>query len=252
MDKHIEFIDPADRASASLFVRVEHLARYQYAAEFIRKRRLKRVLDAACGNGYGCRAMAAQAVSVTGLDCNAELMEQCLRLNKLQSPQNLDYRLADLNAGLPQFAGASFDCAVCFETLEHIEQEENLLLEFNRVLRRGGWLLLSVPKAGYEPVGAGGKPLNPHHLRLYEAAELSGKLNRCGFAVERALSQPYTNVSRANMESFRRDRRLSCEEIDSYFVETPQSLEFFAKVWGWPTDESESKSNVLFFICRKT
>jgi 2-polyprenyl-3-methyl-5-hydroxy-6-metoxy-1,4-benzoquinol methylase len=252
MEKDIEFIDPTDQRSANLFVRVEHLARYLYASEFVRKRRLKRVLDAACGNGYGSRILAVQAAFVEGADRSEAYIAQGQSLNKSLSIHNLVYHTADLNAGLPMLTEGSFDCATCFETLEHIENEENLLSDLKRVLRRGSWLLLSVPKAGYEPVGDDGLPVNRYHFRLYEEPELTAKLNRWGFAVEQVLGQPYTNVSRANMESFRRDKGITYEDISSYFVETLQSMEFFAKVWGWPTKEAPDRSNVLFLICRRT
>lgn len=251
MDKYSEFISPYDRDCANLFVRVEHLARYLYAAEFIRKRRLKHVLDCACGDGYGSRVMAAQAEAVTGVDINEELINLGRAEDAAAGIQNIRYVTANLNDSLGIFEDNSFDCITCFETLEHIEQEEMLLTEFARVLRRGRWLLLSVPKAGYEPTGEDGTPENPWHLRLYTVESLQKLLGKCGFIVEQALSQPYTNMSRANMESFRRNKCISSEVISSYFNETPESLEFFARIWGWPVDESQDKSNVIFMVCRR-
>jgi ubiquinone/menaquinone biosynthesis C-methylase UbiE len=251
VDQYDEFIDPYRRASANLFIRVEHLARYLYAADITRKRRLKRVLDCACGNGYGCRVLATQTASVTGVDKNNALIAQGTQLIPSQPNTNIVYHTVDLNDGLGLFDSSAFDCITCFETLEHVDKDEALLNEFQRVLRRGGALLLSVPKAGYEPVGVDGKPTSPYHLRLYDVGGLNLLLQNHGFAVERSLSQPYTNVSRANMESFRRDKGILQEEIDSYFVETPESLEFFARIWGWPVADAAEKSNVIFLVCRR-
>lgn len=51
---------------------------------------------------------------------------------------------ADLDRELP-FADVSFDYAVCVEGLEHIENPANAIREFNRILKPGGTLIVSVP-----------------------------------------------------------------------------------------------------------
>ena len=251
MGGYWEFIDPFDDKTGNIFVRVEHLARYLYAAQFIRKRKLHRALDCACGNGYGCRALSAEAQAVVGVDANRELLAQGAAAIVGHRINNVELHQADVNHGLPMFADGTFDIVTCFETLEHIEREEQLLTELHRALRRGGWLLLSVPKAGYEPADTEGRPENPYHLRLYEANGLKALLEQHGFAVEKILGQPYTNISRANMESWRRDSGVTAEEFGSYFLETPQSMECFCKLWGWPTEEGAQHSNVLLAVCRR-
>lgn len=251
MMKYLESIDPFDRNSANLFVRVEHLARYHYASEFIRKRKLKRVLDCACGSGYGSMAMAAHVQSVDAADGNNALLEQGKEACKSVGIQNVCFHQAELNGGLPFLDSNSYDCITCFETLEHIEQEERLLLEFARVLRKGRWLLLSVPKEGYEPVDVDGRPENPWHLRLYSMQGLHALVERCGFVVEQSLGQPYTNMMRAQTESWRRDTGTPQCRIDDWFVETSESLRFFSRLWGWPEAEQAEKSNVCFLICRR-
>lgn len=251
MEKYLEFIDPHDQSSGNIFIRAEHLARYLFAAEYTGRRRLKRVLDAACGNGYGSRILARRAESVEGVDRNSGLVEQGgLRIAE-EATEGIRLHAADLNAGLSLFKEEKFDCIVCFETLEHVERDMELLGEFRRVLRRDGALLLSVPKEGYEPADAGGRPENPYHLRLYGAEGLAAQLEGCGFRVERILGQPYSNIARVRMEDYRRDAGASYDQIAGYFVETAESLEFYAKVWGWPVEEYPEKSNTLIAICKR-
>jgi SAM-dependent methyltransferase len=240
MEKYPESVDPYDPASAGLFVRVEHLARYLYAADYIRRHRLRTALDCACGDGYGCRVLAGQAEAVAGVDRNA-----------VQAAGGIAYYAADLNQGLPMFRDAAFQCVTCFETLEHVENDAGMLEEFRRVLARGGRLLLSVPKAGYEPVDAGGKPENPHHLRLYAPDELKRMLEARGFAVEKELGQPWANAARVRAENYLRDTGKTQADIARHFAGTPESLEFFARVWAWPEAELPDKSNTMIFICRK-
>lgn len=118
-------------------IRYEHVHRYVFARELLGGRR---VLDAACGEGYGSALLAQNATHVTGVDVSGEAVEHASQ--RYHAP-NLEYRQADCLA-LP-FTDGEFDCVVSFETLEHLENHEGLLAEFRRVLRPNGFLLISTP-----------------------------------------------------------------------------------------------------------
>lgn len=251
MRHDVNFIDPYDVDEANLFIRVEHLARYLYAAQFARKRKVCRVLDCACGNGYGCAVLARAAAVVQGVDIDEELIDTYIPQPPAAQGGSVTLRRVDLDSEPLPYEEDAFDLATCFETLEHVQFDGELLGELHRVLRRGGWLLLSVPKAGYEPVDAQGKPRNRCHWRLYEEDKLRSLLAEHGFVVERALGQPWTNLSRANMESHRRDSGITPAQFESWFSQDPQALECYCKLWGWPTDESPQHSNILIMVCRR-
>ncbi|MDX6612538.1 MAG: hypothetical protein QOD75_1724 [Blastocatellia bacterium] len=57
---------------------------------------------------------------------------------------NVEIQQGDLNATLP-YDEASFDYITCIEGLEHIENPQQAVREFARVLRPGGHLITSVP-----------------------------------------------------------------------------------------------------------
>jgi SAM-dependent methyltransferase len=123
-------------------IRYEHLHRYAFASAFVGGRR---VLDAACGEGYGAALLATTAASVTGVDLSAAAIEHA---RGRYGRDGLEFQAADCTA-LP-FADDAFDCVVSFETLEHLERQDDLLAEFRRVLAPGGFLLISTPdKAVY-------------------------------------------------------------------------------------------------------
>jgi GT2 family glycosyltransferase/ubiquinone/menaquinone biosynthesis C-methylase UbiE len=124
-------------------IRQEHLHRYAMALAHVPGRR---VLDIACGEGYGSALMARAAEQVIGVDISeaviAHAREAYAHIPRLQF-------LAGSAAQLP-LADASVDMVVSFETIEHHDQHEEMMLEFVRVLRPGGLLLLSSPnKAVY-------------------------------------------------------------------------------------------------------
>jgi SAM-dependent methyltransferase len=124
-------------------IRYEHYHRYAFAGLLTRG---TRVLDAACGEGYGAALLAAGARSVTGVDVSADTVRHAVaRYGHLP---NLEFEIADCTR-LP-FADGSFDRVVSFETLEHLEAQDALLAEFRRVLEPGGFAVLSSPdKAVY-------------------------------------------------------------------------------------------------------
>ena len=123
-------------------IRYEHLHRYAWASRLVRG---LRVLDAACGEGYGSAVLARTAASVAAVDVSADAIGHA---RERYRADGLEFHVADC-LDLP-FGDDEFDCVVSFETLEHLEEQERLLLEFRRVLKPNGFLLLSSPdKAVY-------------------------------------------------------------------------------------------------------
>lgn len=147
-------------------IKYEHLHRYAFARELVAG---KRVLDAACGEGYGAALLAESALQVTGVDRSAEAIAHA---GGRYPAANLDFQAADC-LDLP-FADDHFDCVVSFETLEHLAEHERLLAEFRRVIRPDGFLLLSSPdKAVYSDVL---QNRNEFHLRELYRGELEALL----------------------------------------------------------------------------
>lgn len=147
-------------------IRYEHVHRYAFAQALVEG---KDVLDAACGEGYGTAMLAARAAAVTGVDLSAEAVAHA---RSRYRADGLSFEQADC-LDLP-FADDSFDCVVSFETLEHLEDQEGLLREFRRVLRPGGWLLISSPdKAVYTDRQ---QNRNPFHVRELYRPELEALL----------------------------------------------------------------------------
>jgi SAM-dependent methyltransferase len=117
---------------------LEHWHRYVFAARWAAG---KRVLDVACGEGYGSAVLARNATRVTGVDLSEGAIAHA-RSAYADRP-NLDFVAASCTA-LP-LPAATFDTVVSFETLEHIEAQEAFLDQVARVLAPGGVLVLSCP-----------------------------------------------------------------------------------------------------------
>lgn len=116
----------------------EHWHRYAFARGLAAG---KRVLDAACGEGYGSALLAEVATEVVGVDISAAAVEHARA--RYTAPPRLRFECAD--AAALGFADASFDLVVSFETLEHLAAQDALLAGFARVLTDDGVLVISSP-----------------------------------------------------------------------------------------------------------
>ena len=146
----------------------EHWHRYAFALAFARGRR---VLDAACGEGYGSALLSTVAGSVLGVDIADEALAHARA--RYGTRANLRFEQGDATA-LDALPAASFDLIVSFETLEHVQAQESMVAGFARLLAPGGLLLLSSPdKRTYSDL-TGFR--NEHHVRELYREELDALL----------------------------------------------------------------------------
>ena len=113
-----------------------HLVVYEWIAARIAG---GRVLDMACGEGYGSDVLADSAVRVVGLDANPEAHEHA-RLRYTAS--NLTFE-----RGLVETYGesGSFDAVVFLQTIEHVFDPVAVLEHLRSLLRPGGVVYVSTP-----------------------------------------------------------------------------------------------------------
>jgi SAM-dependent methyltransferase len=143
----------------------EHVWRYRFACNQVAGHS---VIDVACGEGYGTAAIAAAgAASVVGVDVDPEV---CARA---QRTYGVDVRCGSADK-LP-VADSSFDLAVSFETIEHLDSPERFVEEVARVLQPGGTFIVSTPN---QPIYSGRGTSNQHHVHEMNQSEFSALLGR--------------------------------------------------------------------------
>lgn len=100
--------------------------------------------------------------------------------------------VADLDAQLP-FADEAFDGVAMIEVIEHIPRAERLVDELARVLRPGGWLILTTPNVAhltYRLRALTGHPPKQegYHARFFTEKTLRACLLSSGFRIEARAS----------------------------------------------------------------
>lgn len=151
-----------------------HLGRYTWALPVVKGR--GRILDIACGAGYGSKliADAHPDSEVIGVDYDERAVAHA-RAN-YKAP-NLRYETGNMvrwERGEGKSLG-QFDCIVSFDTIEHLLHREIALINFAENLAPDGILLLSTP------CGKGEDLLNPgweHHKIEYSSFSLHNLLRR--------------------------------------------------------------------------
>ena len=159
-----------------------HCVRYRYAAAFIRPG--DRVLDVACGLGYGSRMLfeTSQAGSVLGVDLSDFGINYALAHYGL--PGKVDYVVGDAES-LSAIADASIDFIAAFETIEHVPHPEQYLQALKRVLAPGGRVMLCAPNDWTDETG---NDPNPFHLHVYTWDKLKAEVSS-QFLLEKAFVQ---------------------------------------------------------------
>jgi 2-polyprenyl-3-methyl-5-hydroxy-6-metoxy-1,4-benzoquinol methylase/molybdopterin-guanine dinucleotide biosynthesis protein A len=161
----------ASKISNGLFESYE-FARGQFGAS-------DRVLDIACGDGYGCRILAEKAGKVLGVDINQPLIAANQNSNAVS---NIAYDVADCFAlSLPDGAVTG---ATAMELIEHlpVDQVDQFVKEVRRVVAPGGSFVCSTPQNSHGDI-----PVVPWHVKEYSVAELRAILER-HFASVKILS----------------------------------------------------------------
>ena len=147
-----------------------HLVVYEWIADRVRG---SRVIDMACGEGYGSDALARSGASVVGVEANPEAYEHA-RLRYLRANLRFERALVE------SFAEPA-DAVVFLQTIEHLGDPGAALAHFRSLVGGDGAVYVSTPNVlTLAPAGAE-RSGNPWHVHEYRSGEFE-RLCRAHFA----------------------------------------------------------------------
>lgn len=163
---------------------LEHIARYYFATPYIRGR----VLDIACGTGYGCHMVAKErkreVTEIVGVDNDPDTLAYA---NVEYNHQKVTYVQGNaVDPELPAQLGM-FDTILSFETIEHVEDDRQFMDNLYDMLKPGGTLVLS------SPFGRGrgmptSEPFHVHQLTPDEFVQLFVRFSQVEIYYQRGVT----------------------------------------------------------------
>ncbi len=137
-----------------------------------------RVLDVGCGDGARLARLRSLGWDVTGQEMDPEA---ALRARQTYG---IHVHLGPLNEA--EFKVGEFDAIIMNHVIEHVYDPVRLLADCNRLLRKGGTLVVVTPNAescGHERFGSSWRGLEPpRHLYLFNQSTLLEVARRAGFS----------------------------------------------------------------------
>jgi len=144
---------------------LEHIARYEFAKKYVKGR----VLDIACGVGYGADILLDGPQEeiieeIVGLDISTESIEYAKHMYGFLK---VNFHVQDVTEENLQNIYGTFDTIISFETIEHLKDDYGFIKSLRNLLKPGGLLIISTP------FGQGrGKPCScPYHVHQYKEEE---------------------------------------------------------------------------------
>lgn len=155
---------PGSGATTDQLERLNH--RYAVARELAVG---KRVLEVACGAGFGLGALESAADQVVGGDYTRNLLHVARSHYRNRVP------LVQLDAQHLPFGSGSFDVVLMFEAIYYVPDAKAFLDEAARVLSPGGKILIVSVNCDWDEFGA-----SPHSTTYYNAEGLQGLMAEVG------------------------------------------------------------------------
>ncbi len=151
-----------------------HISKRQIALmllqKYLPKRKNLKILDIGCGTGENINALNSLGETF-GIDNSVEAVSFC----KKNGLKNVSIGLAEKT----KFKSESFDVVTLFDLLEHVD-DKKAVVEFKRILKREGFVLITVPAhnrlwSRWDEV--------LHHKRRYKERDLKKLLVGEGFTI---------------------------------------------------------------------
>lgn len=147
----------------------------------------KKVLDIGSATGTLCFYLASKVLSIDGIELSLNAYRQAkLNKNKL-GVKNVNF----INSSIEEYkTDKKYDLVMCFEVLEHIENDLLVLQKINKMMKENSTFVISIPSKN-APLHKLGMLIKfdkrVGHLRRYSFDEIGQKINLSGFEIVRSF-----------------------------------------------------------------
>lgn len=161
---------------------------FRFVLPIVRKKNPKNVLDVGSGAGTIGLYLSSLGYNVVGLDISKLAVDQANISAKYLGLQSISKYF---NTDIANFSiKEKFDVIICFEVLEHLENDEFVLKKLKEMLTSKGQLIFSVPlsSAPLTRMKLARKfDRNVGHLRRYSERDIKMKIGKVGLYIEKIV-----------------------------------------------------------------
>ncbi len=109
------------------------------ALSFFEDGRNGRILDVGCADGFISSIIAKETgAKVYGIDISDSSVREA-------GKKGIEAKVVNIDSDTFPFKDGSFDAVFCGDVLEHVYDTESVIREMNRLLKKGGYAVISVP-----------------------------------------------------------------------------------------------------------
>jgi SAM-dependent methyltransferase len=189
-----------------------HLAVYEWIAQRVHGRR---VVDLACGEGYGSAVLGRTAASVIGVDANPEAFEHAAR-RYTTATVTFERDMVETWTG-------DVDCVVFLQTIEHVQDPDGVLARLRDLIGPRGVAYVSTPNVLTLAPAGESRSGNPWHVREYRPEEYRalcerrfGHVDLLGLFHARKLRVHQLAIEHAGWDAIHRGLRMTRPFYDRF------------------------------------
>lgn len=245
--EEVEYCDPFDGKKVDYWMKLEHAGRYEFAKNFI-KENIKdgKIADISCATGYGTELLASVCNHIDGYDMRNEYLEKA----KKRKIKNATFYEIDFNK--EALKPNDYDVVVSFETIEHIENTDNFLKSLKNIVKKNGYLILSVPNPKYEQLDENGKIIYKYHKHVFTKEQIINYLTNIGFKIEHILGQSLCNMIVSNFHNLRHERTESYDKrLLNKYKYSKKAIIMNSYLYSYPDEVLVDDTYSYLYVCRK-
>jgi SAM-dependent methyltransferase len=243
-------VDPFDQMDIHLWMKIEHLGHYLFAADFLSRYKPDVVADISCGTGYGIIELARASKNVIGVDGSEEMIGIASKRNYGLAARFLKKNIDDEDL-TPDIRARSVDAVVSFETIEHLVDPGRAISQFSEILRPGGFFICSVPNVLSEPRTSACLPRNRHHKQLFNFGSLRRMVQSHGMKVVYRLGQPWSYILLKREQQLSSARLIKRRLSDIAEMHNPEIIRLLSYIVAYPTVEDVDGSYSIIIVAQK-
>lgn len=141
-----------------------------------------RLLDVGCGQGEFLSAAQQKGFDVYGIDIAPR------NINFIKTHRNIESVVCGKIEDNIDTLG-KFDVVTLFEVLEHVESPATLLASIKKLLKPGGYFIMSTPNRKRFGGATESWDFPPNHLFRWDASSLSKLIEQAGYQVQNVTEQ---------------------------------------------------------------